>query len=211
MLDGLMEWGRNIVCFSVFSVLIRNLLPGEKYAPYVRLYMGFLMLLVFFTPILRVFDVEKTLYYLTDILGGVLEIKEDAFLASLEENSNYERQKAEYADRLEKSAADCVERELEGQGYCIERVEVRWEEEEEKEDFGAVTGITVYLKEKGEGDVDRQQDMRKITIEPVLVEVFSEWDKEGEVIDEGIGERLKGVLTECYCLEEEEIVIRMLE
>ena len=130
MLNGLIEWGRNIVCFSVFSVLIKNLLPGEKYVPYVRLYMGFLMLLVFFTPILKFFDAEKTLYYLTDILGGVLEIKEDAFLASLDENSNYKRQKAEYSDRLEESVADYLTEVLEGQAewqdYCVERTEVRW-------------------------------------------------------------------------------------
>ena len=68
VIDGLMEWSRNIVCFSIFAVLIKNLLPGEKYAPYVQLYIGFMMLLVFFTPILKLFHADTTFQYLSKVL-----------------------------------------------------------------------------------------------------------------------------------------------
>ena len=213
MLDGLMEWGRNIVYFSVFSVLIKNLLPGEKYVPYVRLYMGFMMLLVFFTPILKFLDADKTLYYLTDILGGVLEIKEDAFLASLDENSNYERQKEEYSDRLEVSVVDYLTEALSGQAewqdYYVERAEVRWEEAEELANFGAITGITMYLKKDGKTEV--RQNEKTIVIEPILVEVFSESNQTAEGEEEEIWRQLKEETAEFYHIGEENIVVRTIE
>ena len=162
-----------------------------------------------------------------------MEIKEDAFLASLDENSNYKRQKAEYSDRLEESVADYLTEVLEGQAewqdYCVERTEVRWEEREEHTDFGAITEITVYLKEKKEGNLE--QDFEVIVIEPVLVEVFSEWDKKKETGDKEMedkeiedkeiedkeiegkktSQKLTKLLAKCYHLREEDIEIKILE
>ena len=152
VIDGLMEWSRNIVCFSIFAVLIKNLLPGEKYAPYVQLYIGFMMLLVFFTPILKLFHADTTFQYLSKVLGGTLEIKDDAFLAEINENSNYKKQKEEYTKILEESVTDYLLEQLkekkEWQNYRVEKTEVTWEEAEESEEFGKIMGIYLSLKRK---------------------------------------------------------------
>lgn len=226
MINGLMEWSRNIVCFSIFAVLIKNLLAEEKYLPYVRLYMGFIMLLVFFTPILKILDADVTLQYLTEILGGTLEIKEDSFLASIQENSNLERQKEEYTNRLEGSVTDylteCLGKEAAWQGYLVEQVNVKWEEAEESKAFGTLTGITVHLKkeesrkeesrkkESREEESEAEQEEKAIQIDPIFIEVFSEVEQEEQERIEESGQ-LKHLLAQFYHLKEENITVRIAE
>ena len=209
MINGLMEWSRNIVCFSIFAVLIKNLLPGEKYTPYVRLYIGFMMLFVFFTPILKVLEADATLQYLTEILGGTLEIKEDAFLASINENSNYERQKGEYSKLLEESVVNYLSEYLKGQkewqDYTVEKAEVNWEELEDSEQFGTIMGVAVYLKKKGK--FTTEEETGGIIIEPITIEVLSKVeDREGEE-----SMQIKQVLAEFYHLREENVTVRITE
>ena len=206
VIDGLMEWSRNIVCFSIFAVLIKNLLPGEKYAPYVQLYIGFMMLLVFFTPILKLFHADTTFQYLSKVLGGTLEIKDDAFLAEINENSNYKKQKEEYTKILEESVTDYLLEQLkekkEWQNYRVEKTEVTWEEAEESEQFGKIMGIYLSLKRKEESVIEKE-----IVIDPITVEVLSKLEEQ-----EGEEEKqLKNLLTEFYNLEEENITIRITE
>lgn len=206
MIDGLMEWSRNIVCFSILAVLIKNLLPGEKYAPYVQLYIGFMMLLVFFTPILKLFHADTTFQYLSKVLGGTLEIKDDAFLAEINENSNYKKQKEEYTKILEESVTDYLLEQLkekkEWQNYRVEKTEVTWEEAEESEEFGKIMGIYLSLKRKEESVIEKE-----IVIDPITVEVLSKLEEQ-----EGEEEKqLKNLLTEFYNLEEENITIRITE
>lgn len=206
VIDGLMEWSRNIVCFSIFAVLIKNLLPGEKYAPYVQLYIGFMMLLVFFTPILKLFHADTTFQYLSKVLGGTLEIKDDAFLAEINENSNYKKQKEEYTKILEESVTDYLLEQLkekkEWQNYRVEKTEVTWEEAEESEEFGKIMGIYLSLKRKEESVIEKE-----IVIDPITVEVLSKLEEQ-----EGEEEKqLKNLLTKFYNLEEENITIRITE
>lgn len=205
MIDGLMEWSRNIVCFSIFSVLIRNLLPGEKYTPYVQLYIGFMTLLVFLTPVLKVLNADRTLHYLTEILSGTLEIKEDAFLESINENSNYEKQKEAYTKVLEESVLTCLSDYLEKekqQDYIVERAEVKWEEDEKSDQFGAIVGVAVYLKKRE--DITAEKDV--VFIDPITVEVFSGAE---EATEETIP--IKEMISEFYHLSMEEILIKIIE
>lgn len=217
MINGLMEWSRNIVCFSIFSVLIRNLLPGEKYTPYIRLYMGFMMLLIFFTPILKILNVDATLQYLTEILGGTLKIEEDSFLASINENSNLERQKKEYTKRLEDSVVDylteCMWTQKKWQGYRVEQAKVSWKEDEEDKEFGTLTEIIVYLRKEKSGEEKGELGVRKeeeeIWIEPVLIEVLSDLKEEEQETEES--GQLKELLAQFYHLREEDITVRVIE
>lgn len=208
-MNGLMEWSRNIVYFSIFAALIKNLLPGEKYAPYVQLYTGFMMLLVFLTPVLKVLDVDVTFRYLTEILSGTFQMREDSFLAFLSENSNYENQKKAYTERLEESVTayltDRLDVQSEYQGYVVARVEVEWDEAEDSDAFGAMTGVVVYLKRTEEGKTE--QGAGAIGVEPITVEVFS--DLKGE--EEGEESReIKRLLSGFYNLKEEDIAVRTI-
>lgn len=211
-MNGLMEWSRNIVCFSIFATLIKNLLPGEKYAPYVQLYTGFMMLLVFLTPLLKVLDAEVTFRYLTGILGGTLEIREDSFLASLSENSNYENQKKAYTEKLEESViaylTDCFNGRLEYQRYAVAHVEVEWDEAEDSDAFGAMTGIVVYLRRTEEEKTENGTGA--IGIEPIMVEVFSDLKEKVQEEEGEESRQIKRLLSGFYNLEEENIAVRMI-
>lgn len=181
------------------------MLPGEKYTPYVRLYIGFMTLLVFFTPILKVLKADVTLQYLTEILSGTLEIKEDAFLDSINENSNYEKQKGEYSRILEESVvdylSDCLEKKEE-KDYTIEKADVTWEEDEKSDQFGTMMGVTIYLKEK-----ENLVTEEGISIQPITVEVFSG----GEETNKEEHMQIKEIISEFYHLSVEDIVVKVIE
>ncbi len=181
------------------------MLPGEKYTPYVRLYIGFMTLLVFLTPVLKVLNADRTLHYLTEILSGTLEIKEDAFLESINENSNYEKQKEAYTKVLEESVLTCLSDYLEKekqQDYIVERAEVKWEEDEKSDQFGAIVGVAVYLKKRE--DITAEKDV--VFIDPITVEVFSGAE---ETTEETIP--IKEMISEFYHLSMEEILIKIIE
>jgi len=211
-MNELMEWSKNIVCFSIFAALIKNLLPGEKYTPYVRLYIGFMMLLVFLTPILKVLNADVTLDYLTELLGETLEIQQDSFLASINENSNYENQKKEYTEKLQNSVREYLSDQEALQGYFVERTEVSWEEEEENPDFGKVTSAVVYLKK---ADEQETQEVKKktdeIEIDSIHVAVFSDLEGKGQEMEGEESGIVKRLLSDFYQLKEETIQVKVVK
>ena len=61
MRDLLMEWMKELTVFSLlFSVCIK-LLPGKQYVPYMRLFGGVVLILIFTGPVLKLFQMDGVL------------------------------------------------------------------------------------------------------------------------------------------------------
>jgi stage III sporulation protein AF len=56
-----MEWLKNIVGYLLIISVAMQMLPGKKYEPYVRLFLGFFMLIFLLQPILRIRNGEQYL------------------------------------------------------------------------------------------------------------------------------------------------------
>ena len=48
------EWLKNLAVFLLFSNLLVQMLPKEKYEPYARVFVGFLLLILLLQPLLRI-------------------------------------------------------------------------------------------------------------------------------------------------------------
>ena len=72
------EWMKNFVGFLLIISVASHLLPDKKYEPYLRLFTGFLMILLLIQPVLK--------------LGGVESYLEEKMLQFLQEQERLEEE-----------------------------------------------------------------------------------------------------------------------
>ena len=72
------EWMKNFVGFLLIISVVSHLLPDKKYEPYLRLFTGFLMILLLVQPVLK--------------LGGVESFLEEKMLQLLQEQERLEEE-----------------------------------------------------------------------------------------------------------------------
>lgn len=53
MKTAIAKWILNLTIFSLLTSLLLRLLPGKSYAPYIRLFSGFILILIFLDPFLE--------------------------------------------------------------------------------------------------------------------------------------------------------------
>lgn len=95
MREILMEWIMNIVVFALITSVAMKLLPGKAYLPYMRVYTGIVVMLLFLNPILSLVGLEGKI---------AEEISEDLFeieMAQMETDliEIEEEQKAKWEER----------------------------------------------------------------------------------------------------------------
>lgn len=61
MRETIVDWMTNLVLFSLMATLFLRILPGKTYVPYIRLFTGFLLILLFLEPLLSAFQISDHL------------------------------------------------------------------------------------------------------------------------------------------------------
>lgn len=59
MLDQIYEWFRNIAVFLVVMTAVMHAVPGKDYVKYIRFFSGLILILLLFTPVLKLFGMEE--------------------------------------------------------------------------------------------------------------------------------------------------------
>lgn len=59
MLDQICEWFRNIAVFLVVITAVMHAVPGKDYVKYIRFFSGLILILLLFTPVLKLFGMEN--------------------------------------------------------------------------------------------------------------------------------------------------------
>lgn len=100
MKEMLMEW---IITIAVFSLLVSvavKLLPGKSYLPYIRLFAGFVTILLILQPLLSILGLEKNL--LQNISKELYEVELKQMESELLEMEEKQKEKLEqmYQDSL---------------------------------------------------------------------------------------------------------------
>ena len=54
MIQAIQSYVQQIVIFGILMTIVRQILPGQKYEKYIKLYTGILFLLLIFLPLLKV-------------------------------------------------------------------------------------------------------------------------------------------------------------
>jgi stage III sporulation protein AF len=97
------SWVKNIVIFLVLTTIITNLLGKSSYKKYVNLVTGIILVILVISPLLKLFQLDKTLdYYFTNnsLLAEAEDINDE--LVNAEENQKdtiFEEYKTEIGNR----------------------------------------------------------------------------------------------------------------
>lgn len=62
MKEILMEWMMNIAVFSLIVSVAVKLIPGKSYLPFIRLFAGFVTILLFLEPLLSILGLNEKLF-----------------------------------------------------------------------------------------------------------------------------------------------------
>lgn len=168
-MENLITWVKGIVCYSILTAVLSELLPA-KYEKYIKLYMGLLLILLFLSPAAKVFHLEEKMEDFFTKENLKLELEDKSFELKLREQAAYEEVKAEYTRRLSEELSDF----LAEKGYQLSSVELAWQEDTRREDFGEVAALTLTVAPLGAGSDSH------VRVERVRVEVFQSHKEDGE-------------------------------
>ena len=57
-MEYLVEWVKNIAVFCIIATLVKNLVPGEKYGKYIKLFLGIVLIVLILKPIGKIVNLE---------------------------------------------------------------------------------------------------------------------------------------------------------
>lgn len=108
-MEMLYEWMENLAYFFLFLSAVVHFVPEEVYGKYIRYFMGLLLMLLLFTPSLRIFQLSD------DVDLSFSQYMEEAEAAS-ERWSEYAREKEEeYEKQYQEELQKLLEKEEEGE------------------------------------------------------------------------------------------------
>lgn len=101
MKEMLMEWTSTIAIFSLMISVVVKLLPGKSYLPYIRLFAGFVTILLMIQPFLSILGLEKDFFQ--DIADELYEVEMKEMESDLIQIEEKQKEKLEqmYQERLE--------------------------------------------------------------------------------------------------------------
>lgn len=186
-MENLISWVKGIVCYSILTAVLMELLPG-KFTKYIKLYMGLLFILLFLSPLMRLFhleDIMEELFYKENLK---IEMEDMGFELQLKEEAAYEELKAEYTRQLTGELSVF----LNERGYELSSVDIAWNQNTDRQDFGRVAAVSLTVIPMYSGHAG-------IKVDKVRVEVFQ---KQEENMEE---KALKNELVNFYNIDEANI------
>ena len=197
-------WVTNIIVFILFAIILDMLLPSSTMQKYTKLVVGLLLIAVFITPILSIFNKNFT----SDIQVRILE------------SSSWRNPKLE--NSMESKKREIEERQ---QAYILEHMAVQLKNEAEKELMDqsnyAIQDINISLLDKhGEMNVENietiqvivaeSQESSRESVQPVE-KIEIEIDKNQSDVSDIPSSELTTILSTVWGIDPSKIVIGLNE
>ena len=149
-MEAIFSWVKNIVVFFLVLTLIDEILPDSDYRKYIRLAGGMVLILIVFSPVLKLFGVSDTVDYyyqwesLKTAVAGNSLISDGFDSQSAGERKN-DWILSQYEDNLKTQITTL----LENEGYGVDSIQVQVDENEAAEDFGKVLALDMQIYKMG--------------------------------------------------------------
>lgn len=144
-MDYFVNWMKGIACFFIISSLVLHLIPNEKYQKYMKLFMGFLMIIFLLKPVGRLFSLDNIFEsYMNDNSYNQMTSELEARLKGVEED----RQNiilAEYKEKI----SDGISEYLDGIDMELKDLSVTIDTNEASESFGQIVTMSLSVTKKG--------------------------------------------------------------
>ena len=131
------EWIRNLTAFFLFLSVMENLLPGQKYGKYIRLFAGMVLILLAVEPFTSGFNLDEVLarsYEDLVIRGEAGELKEQL-------GATEQKRLGQILSQYEEAVGRDVRELAQSCGLTVMDCRVRIEGDEDSPEFGTVREI----------------------------------------------------------------------
>lgn len=135
------EWIRNLTAFFLFLSVMENLLPGQKYGKYIRLFAGMVLILLAVEPFTSGFNLDEVLarsYEDLVIRGEAGELKEQL-------GATEQKRLGQILSQYEEAVGRDVRELAQSCGLTVMDCRVRIEGDEDSQEFGTVREIAAVL------------------------------------------------------------------
>ena len=135
------EWIRNLTAFFLFLSVMENLLPGQKYGKYIRLFAGMVLILLAVEPFTSGFNLDEVLarsYEDLVIRGEAGELKEQL-------GATEQKRLGQILSQYEEAVGRDVRELAQSCGLTVMDCRVRIEGDEDSPEFGTVRKIAAVL------------------------------------------------------------------
>ncbi len=206
-MEAFYGWIRNIICYMLFISVIENLLPGKKYAKYLKLFSGMVLILLIIQPISSGLRLEDKIsrYYESFVFQYETDDLKQEILGI--EDKRLEQMIGQY----EEAVAGDLEQMIREEGLEVSSSRVVIERDQDSADFGKVKQIRLVVYESGAdgGDIPAGA---VIPVEPVVIGM----DETGEAQTESVQEhaetqKLQKKIVSYYDLEDEYVEIQFVK
>lgn len=177
-MEELYGWIRNLTGYFIFMSVLDNLLPDRKYAKYIRLFGGMVLILLVFQPLTGSLRLEDRIAHFYETL--VFRYETDDLKQEL---LGVEKQRlSQIIEQYEEAVGEDVRQMAEDMGLRVHGCRVEISESEGADEFGTVTSIRLEVagetEENGEtagrtadrganGETDRERiEIKPVTVEP---------------------------------------------
>lgn len=140
------QWIKNLAIFYIIASLIIHLIPGKDFQKYIRLFLGIITIILLMKPIGSLLNLDDDYEKYLD--SGFNIQMEDSLKKELEMVGEQQKQAVigDYSAKIKENIRTYVES-LE---VTYVDAEIEIELDENKENFGSITEISVYIN-SGEG------------------------------------------------------------
>lgn len=211
-MDFIYSWVKDIVIFMVLTSVVMGLCGKSSYKKYISLISGIILVILVISPLLKVFQLNKTLdyYFTTNSL-----VAEAGDAKSLEEKFG-EREEAResviFAQVKEKIGSKVKEL-LAKENVETESIGITLEEDEASGSYGSLKSLDVkgvYSEEKGDGGKEAIQ-IDQIKIGDITIKKDGKEERETREFLSPIEISAKKILSDFYNLEADNINISIRE
>ncbi len=207
-MNAIYSWVKNIVIFLVITTIVTNLLGKSSYKKYVNLITGIILVILVISPLLKLFQLDKTMdYYFTtnsllaeaeDMNSRLVNAQEEQMSAILEE----------YKEQIGKQVGNLLERE---DLYLID-INVTVNEDENSATFGNLLSLEVTAGYTGADTKESLVDIDRIDIKNIKIGEKNEADTENDSNILTPGEiNIKNLLSDFYNMNPDNINISIQE
>jgi stage III sporulation protein AF len=201
-------WVKNIVIFLILTTIVTNLLGKSSYKKYVNLITGIILVILVISPLLKLFQLDKTMdYYFTtntllaeaeDMNGRLVDAEADQMSTIL----------GEYKEQIGKQVGNL----LEGQDLYLKDIEVTIDEDEKSSTFGNLLGLNITASYVRPETKESSVDIDKVNIEDIKIGEKKEENKEnGDNILTPREINIKNLLSDFYNMNPDNINISIQE
>ncbi len=200
----LTDWVTNIIVFILFAIIMDMLLPNSTMQKYTKLVIGLLLIAVFITPILSIFNKNFTSNIQEKILQG--STFNNPKLENSLESKKREIEETQQAYILEHMAVQLkneAEKELMDQSnYAIQDITIALLDKNGEMNVENIETINVFVAESQESSSEVVQPVEKIDINI---------DEKQTIINDIPSSELSKILSNIWGIEPNKIVIGLHE